>query len=119
MLLKWMRDDETAAIRLERALIAADAGEIVDPDGLANQLEGGVVQLASWTLKEAGPAGGAGDWESYPILTFPEAPVIETVRLDRPGLPFLGAGEATQGPPQVRSRTPSTPQSACGFATSP
>ena len=59
MLLKWMRDDETAAIRLERALIAADAGEIVDPDGLANQLEGGVVQLASWTLKEAGPAGGA------------------------------------------------------------
>ena len=45
-------DDATAAIRLERAVIAADAGQVVDPVGLANQLEGGVVQSASWTLHE-------------------------------------------------------------------
>ncbi len=38
------------------------------------------------------------DWESYPILTFPETPTIETVLLDRPGEPWLGAGEGTQGP---------------------
>ncbi len=95
-------DDETAAISVERFTIAADAGEIVDPDGLANQLEGGAVQSASWTLVEEVRLGAEGvesrDWESYPILTFPDAPEVETVLLDRPGFPFLGAGEATQGP---------------------
>jgi CO/xanthine dehydrogenase Mo-binding subunit len=38
------------------------------------------------------------DWESYPILRFTDVPDVETVLLDRPGAPFLGAGEATQGP---------------------
>jgi CO/xanthine dehydrogenase Mo-binding subunit len=95
-------DDETAAIRLEHAVIAADAGEIVDPDGLANQLEGGFVQSASWTLKEQVRFDDTRitsvDWDTYPILTFDEVPEIETLLLDRPGEPFLGAGEATQGP---------------------
>ena len=95
-------DDDTAAIHLKRAVIAADAGEIVDPDGLANQLEGGLVQSASWTLKEQVAFDDTRvtsvDWNSYPILRFAEAPEIETVLLDRPGEPFLGAGEATQGP---------------------
>ena len=38
------------------------------------------------------------DWESYPILTFPEIPTVETLILDQPQEPSLGAGEATQGP---------------------
>jgi CO/xanthine dehydrogenase Mo-binding subunit len=38
------------------------------------------------------------DWSTYPIATFPEVPEVEVVLLDRPGLPSLGAGEATQGP---------------------
>ena len=95
-------DDETAEIRLERAWIVADAGEVVDPSGLANQLEGGFVQAASWTLKEQVAFDDtrvtSTDWETYPILTFPEVPEIETVLLDRPGAPFLGAGEASCGP---------------------
>jgi CO/xanthine dehydrogenase Mo-binding subunit len=95
-------DDETAVIRVERAVIAADAGEIVDPSGLANQLEGGVVQSTSWTLKEQVTFDRTRvtsiDWDTYPILTFAEAPEVETVLLDQPGHPFLGAGEATQGP---------------------
>jgi nicotinate dehydrogenase subunit B len=95
-------DSDTAAIRLERAVIAADAGQIIDPSGLANQLEGGLLQSASWTLKEQVAFDRTRvtsvDWESYPILTFPEAPEIETVLLDQPGEPFLGSGEATQGP---------------------
>jgi CO/xanthine dehydrogenase Mo-binding subunit len=95
-------DDATAEIRLERAVVAADAGEIVDPKGLANQLEGGVVQAASWTLKEQVTFDDtritSTDWSTYPIATFPEVPEVEVVLLDRPGLPSLGAGEATQGP---------------------
>ena len=95
-------DDATSQILLRRVVLAADAGQIVDPDGLANQLEGGVVQSASWTLKERVHFDETRitsvDWDSYPILTFPEVPAVESVLIDRPGLPFLGAGEATQGP---------------------
>jgi nicotinate dehydrogenase subunit B len=95
-------DDETSTIRVDRAVIAADVGEIVDPAGLVNQLEGGLVQSLSWTLKEEVRFDRirvtSTDWDSYPILTFSETPEIETVLLDRPGEPFLGAGEITQGP---------------------
>ena len=93
-------DDATVVLR--RAVVAADAGEIVDPDGLAAQLEGGFVQAASWTLLEAVTWDRDGitsrDWDSYPILRFDAIPEIDTVLLDRPGEPFLGAGEASCGP---------------------
>ena len=108
-------DMSTGAIRLLRAVIAADAGEIVDPDGLTNQLEGGFIQSASWTLKEEVRFDQtritSRDWDSYPILRFSEVPEVETVLLDRPGMPFLGAGEATQGP------TPAAIANAIAHAT--
>src|SRR5690606_38506574 len=89
-------------IQLERAIIAADAGQVVNPDGLSNQLEGGFVQAASWTLLEEVTFDAHGitsrDWASYPILRFTAAPPIETLILNRPELPFLGAGEASQNP---------------------
>ena len=95
-------DDATAAIRLDRAVVAADAGEVIDPKGLANQLEGGVVQAASWTLKERVAFDDtritSSSWDSYPILTFPEVPEVEVLLLDRPGVTSVGAGEAAQGP---------------------
>jgi CO/xanthine dehydrogenase Mo-binding subunit len=93
---------EAAEVRLRRAVIAADAGQVVDPGGLTAQLEGGLLQAASWALYEAVTFDQSGitsrDWESYPILRFDNVPEIETVLLDRPGAPFLGAGEATSGP---------------------
>lgn len=95
-------DDETAAIALDEIFIAADCGEVVDPSGAINQLEGGALQSASWTLKEQvvfdSTTVSSVDWDTYPILRFSEVPRIETVLLDRPGQPFLGIGEATQGP---------------------
>ncbi|MBM3607090.1 MAG: xanthine dehydrogenase family protein molybdopterin-binding subunit, partial [Alphaproteobacteria bacterium] len=95
-------DRTSGRIRVLRAASANDAGEIVAPDGVKNQIEGGIVQSLSWTLKEAvrfGPGGVLSeDWNSYPILTFSEVPAIEIELIDRPGAPFLGAGEASQGP---------------------
>ncbi len=92
----------TGRIQLRRVVISADAGQIIDPDGLTNQLEGGFIQAASWTLKEKvrfdRVAVRSRDWESYPILRFDEIPEFETSLLDQPGMPILGAGEATQGP---------------------
>ncbi len=89
-------------VRLERAVLAADAGQIVNPDGLSNQIEGAFIQSASWTLKEQVAFDQHGvisaDWYSYPILRFYDAPKIETVLLNRPGQPYLGTGEGAQGP---------------------
>ena len=93
---------DDAGVVLRRAVVAVDAGEIVDPDGLCAQLEGGFVQAASWTLLEGVTWDRDGitsrDWDSYPILRFDAIPEIETVLVDRPGEPFLGAGEASCGP---------------------
>jgi CO/xanthine dehydrogenase Mo-binding subunit len=95
-------DRDSGAIRLARGVVAADVGQIVNPVGLSAQLEGAFLQSASWTLKEQVTFDADGitstDWRTYPILRFREAPVIETVLLDRPGMPYLGIGEGAQGP---------------------
>ena len=89
-------------VRLDRMWLAADAGLIVNPDGVCNQLEGGAVQGASWALKEqvrlAGPGITSLDWESYPILRFSEVPEIETALIEAPHEPSLGVGECSVGP---------------------
>jgi CO/xanthine dehydrogenase Mo-binding subunit len=89
-------------VQVKRAWSAVDVGQIINPDGLVNQIEGGIVQTISWTLKERIAYDRDGvvsrNWDTYPILTFEEAPEIEVALLDRPELPPLGAGEGTQGP---------------------
>jgi len=66
------------------------------------QIEGGIIQSTSWTLKESVVFDRAKitsrDWVSYPILTFPEVPLVEVHLLDRPEEKPLGSGEASQGP---------------------
>jgi CO/xanthine dehydrogenase Mo-binding subunit len=93
---------DSGHVGLVRAVVAADVGQIVNPDSLSSQLEGAFTQAASWTLREQVAFDQAGvtsvDWHSYPTLRFPEAPPIETVLLNRPGSPFLGVGEGAQGP---------------------
>src|SRR5262249_45480296 len=95
-------DRASGAIHVPRAFAATDAGQIINPDGLTNQIEGGIVQSTSWTLHEAVRFDRARitsrDWASYPILTMPEAPKVVNVLIDRPTEKALGAGEASQGP---------------------
>jgi CO/xanthine dehydrogenase Mo-binding subunit len=90
-------------LAVPRLWAAVDAGLVVNPDGLRNQIEGGLIQALSWTLKEEvrfhERAITSQDWAHYPILTFSEVPQSITIDLiDRPHEPPLGAGEAAAGP---------------------
>ena len=93
---------DAAQIELKRIVLVADAGRIVDRDGLAAQLEGGALQAASWALHEAVTWDRDGitsrDWDSYPVLRFTNVPEIEVILLDQPDSKSLGAGEASPGP---------------------
>tara|TARA_R110000868_G_scaffold11116_10_gene54520 strand:+ start:11087 stop:13243 length:2157 start_codon:yes stop_codon:yes gene_type:complete len=94
--------NDAAEIVMHRAVLVGDAGEIVDRDGLIAQFDGGFLQAASWAIHEQVTWDRDGitsrDWEGYPILRFDNVPEIETVLIERPGVPFLGAGEAVSGP---------------------
>jgi CO/xanthine dehydrogenase Mo-binding subunit len=89
-------------LRVKRVVAAIDAGQVVNPDGLTNQIEGGIVQAMSWTLKEQvlwdRERVLSRSWESYPILRFDETPEVEVIILSRPGEPGLGVGECAAGP---------------------
>ena len=95
-------DRRSGKIRVERAVSAVDAGLIVNPDGVINQIEGGIIQSTSWTLKEAIRFDErhitTRSWADYPILTFQEAPAVDVVLLNRPEERSLGTGEGSQGP---------------------
>jgi CO/xanthine dehydrogenase Mo-binding subunit len=95
-------DRASGRIAVPRIYAAVDAGEIINPDGLENQIEGGIVQSMSWTLKEQVKFNSteisSRDWATYPILTMPEVPSVEIELIDRPEERSLGAGEASQGP---------------------
>ena len=95
-------DARTKEIKLIKATAVCDAGLVVNPDGLKAQIEGGIVQSASWTLKEqvefTKQARESTDWNSYPIMRFDEVPEVDVVLIDRPDEKSLGVGETAQGP---------------------
>ncbi|MFK4446076.1 nicotinate dehydrogenase subunit B [Caballeronia udeis] len=94
---------ETGDVQIERAIAAIDCGQIVNPDSVRNQVEGGILQSASWAMYEQVQYDSerirSYDWSGYPIMRFSEVPLhVEVHLIDRPGAPFLGTGEASQGP---------------------
>ncbi|MEA2346206.1 MAG: nicotinate dehydrogenase subunit [Thermoanaerobaculia bacterium] len=94
---------ETGRPRLLRAVAAVDSGQVVNPDGLINQIEGAILQSMSWTLYESVTFDDTRitsiDWQTYPILRFNSVPdSVEVHIINRPGQPFLGSGETGQGP---------------------
>ena len=95
-------DAASGVIKVPRAFAVADAGQIVNPDGLTNQIQGGIIQSTSWTLHEQVRFNRDGitslDWQGYPILTMQEVPHVAVELIDRPSEKSLGAGEGAQGP---------------------
>jgi CO/xanthine dehydrogenase Mo-binding subunit len=87
----------TGLIRVTRCVVGHDCGQIINPDGLVNQIEGQVMQMVSRTLFEEVAFDRRNvtsvDWSSYRVLKFPEAPKVETALLDRPDQVPWGAGE--------------------------
>jgi CO/xanthine dehydrogenase Mo-binding subunit len=88
-------------IRLARVWCAADAGLVVNPDGVVNQIEGGIIQSASWVLKEQvrfDDGVSSIDWETYPVLKFSEVPEIDIELINAKAEAPLGVGEVAAGP---------------------
>jgi CO/xanthine dehydrogenase Mo-binding subunit len=90
-------DPERGDVRVTRIVVAHDCGQVINPDGVRNQIEGNVIQGISRSLKEEvawnDQAVTSLTWETYRILTFAEVPEIEIVLIDRPEEPPWGAGE--------------------------
>lgn len=89
----------TGEITVERVFVAHDCGQLINPDGTANQVEGGVIQTVSRSLMEQVRWDRrqvlSTDWVSYPILRHDQVPKVVVDLIDRPGEPSWGAGEPT------------------------
>ena len=90
---------KTGEVKVSRVCVGHDCGQIINPDGLANQIEGGVIQTVSRTLMEQvqwdSTQVTSVDWASYPILRFPDVPRVEVDMINTPGDVSWGAGEPT------------------------
>jgi CO/xanthine dehydrogenase Mo-binding subunit len=89
-------------VKLVKLWCVCDGGLIINPDGARNQIEGGMIMAASWTLKEQVKLGGEGitstTWDDYPILRFSEVPPIDIEIIDTGDQRPCGLGEVSQGP---------------------
>ncbi|MFK7763156.1 MAG: molybdopterin cofactor-binding domain-containing protein [Roseobacter sp.] len=93
---------DCGSVQISSVQLVADAGRIIDGSGLTAQLEGGVLQGASWALYEKvewGPDGReSNDWDSYPVLRFNDVPEISIEMIEPEGEQAVGAGEASPAP---------------------
>ena len=96
------RIDAQSVIELIKMWAVVDAGEVINPDGLTQQTEGGMLQAASWTLMEEVQFDTrhivSGDWTTYPVFRFRDVPLVEVMLIDRPDEPALGGGEVAMPP---------------------
>ncbi|HLY58944.1 MAG TPA: molybdopterin cofactor-binding domain-containing protein, partial [Stellaceae bacterium] len=102
----WAADVEvdirSGLVQVTRVVVGQDSGLVINPAGVQHQIHGNVIQSVSRALKEQvnfdRQAVTSREWGTYPILTFPEVPVIQVVVVPRPEEPPLGAGESTSVP---------------------
>lgn len=109
----------TENVELVEVRAVVDAGHIVDRSGTLNQIEGGIIQAASWTLIEGavlrnGTIDAAG-WDDYGIIGWSQIPAIHTHLLgEQSDLPYLGVGECMVGP--VSAAIANAVSSVVGFS---
>ena len=90
-------DRNSGVIKVTHVYLTHDCGQIINPDGLRNQIDGNMLQTISRTLIEELKFDRSMvtslDWASYPILTFPDIPEITVELINQPNAPPWGAGE--------------------------
>jgi hypothetical protein len=88
---------KSGEVRVKHFAVVQDCGQIINPDGVRNQIEGNVIQTVSRTLKAELTFDRSRvtslDWASYPILTFPEIPDVDIDLIDQPTEKPWGVGE--------------------------
>ena len=104
----WVADVEvnrrTGEVHVSRVVVGHDAGMMINPAGVQQQIHGNVLQTTSRALKEElqieprKNTVATQEWGSYPILNFRDVPVIEVVTLPRQHEAPLGAGESSSVP---------------------
>lgn len=95
-------DPDTGYVRVIKAVVGQDCGQLINPAGVVHQVHGNIIQATSRSLKESVLFDERGtvdlEWGSYPILSFPEVPDIDVVLMPANGNPPLGAGESSSVP---------------------
>ncbi|MBM1107289.1 xanthine dehydrogenase family protein molybdopterin-binding subunit [Aurantibacter crassamenti] len=95
-------NSDNGVVSVIKLWAAIDVGEVINLDGIINQIEGGMIQATSWTLKEQVTFNASEitstDWNTYPILRYSEIPEVEVAIIDRPNEPVYGAGEVPMPP---------------------
>lgn len=90
-------DPSSGIIKAKHFAVVQDCGQVINPDGTRNQIEGNVIQTVSRSLIEEVHFDRARvtslDWVSYPILTFPDVPDVDIDLIDRPTERPWGVGE--------------------------
>lgn len=94
-------DRRTGNIVATHVYGALDAGQVINPGLVENQIIGQMIQAVSRTLKEEVTFDKSGvtslDWVSYPVLRFAEHPRVTPVVVQRLDEPSTGAGEEVMG----------------------
>ncbi|HXD74428.1 MAG TPA: molybdopterin cofactor-binding domain-containing protein [Vicinamibacterales bacterium] len=91
-------NQDTGVVLVKRFVAAQDCGPISNPDGLRNQVEGGILQGMSRALNEEVTWDGTKitsiDWRTYrPLYVGVELPAIDAVLVDTTDAKADGAGE--------------------------
>jgi isoquinoline 1-oxidoreductase beta subunit len=88
--------DEDGKVRVHRVVAAVDCGQVVNPDNVVAQIEGGIAFGLTATLKaEATLKGGRiqqSNFHDYPILQMDEMPLVEVYIVESDSSPS-GMGE--------------------------
>jgi isoquinoline 1-oxidoreductase len=90
-------DAKTGLVRISRVVVAQESGLVINPDGITNQIEGGIIMGLGPALREMVHYEKGriltDRYSKYPIPTIRDAPKIETVLVPNPTLSPQGAGE--------------------------
>ena len=110
-------DKTNGKVKVIKLWGAVDVGEVINLDGIRNQTEGGMLQAASWVLKEEVSFSETKitsvDWNNYPVFRFQDIPEVEVAVIDRPDEPAVGGGEVAL--PPAGAAIANAIYNACGF----